>query len=483
MKEKNIKTRAIGGLLWKLTEKAGTQIIQFAISVVLARLITPEEYGIVGLLAIFIALSDVVIQQGLSTALVQKGDAESVDFSSVFWANVAVSCVLYILLFLSAPMIAAFYHEPSLTLILRVLSVGVVIGSLGGVHYTILVKRLEFRKSFFSGLSNSLVYGIVGIALAMKGAGVWALVIGNICGRAAGTVVYWLTVRWCPKREFSLQRLRVLFRFGSRLLVTNMINTLMNNIHSVIIGRYFTKSEMGYYQRGQQIPQTLLLAIDGSISEVLYPTFSLIKDDKHTVKAAVRRALKTSMFLILPVLAGLFSVAESLTLFLFTEKWAAAVPFMQLSCIVCAFWPLSVREHAINALGFSGATMKNSLATKGITLVLIFLCVRAGIYAVLISTIAASVISLLISSHYTKKYYDYSLWELCADIGPMLLLSVVMGAAVLALNGLALVPVVKLLIQIPLGVAIYVGGCKLFQIDSFGYVLGMLRRKREHECR
>lgn len=478
MKEKSVKQRAFTGLIWKLLEKAGTLGIQFLISVILARLITPEEYGVVGLLTIFMALSEVVIQQGLSTALVQKSEAEPVDYSSVFWANMVISLLLYGVLFLGAPLLAAFYREPSLTFITRVLSLGILIGSFSSVHYTIMLKKLEFRKSFLGGMSNILVYGIVGIVLAVNGAGVWALVIGNLSGKVAGALVYWITVKWHPQLMFSLQRVRSLFRFSSKLLVTNLLNTLMNNIHSVVIGRFFPKANLGYYQRGQQIPQFMMVAVDGSISDVLYPTFSLMKDDPAAVKTAVRRAVKTSMFLMLPMLAGLFAVAEPLTVFLLTEKWIESTPFMQLSCIVCMFWPLNVREHAINAMGFSTATMKNSLITKGLTLVLIFVCIPAGIYAILISTIFASVVSVIISSHYTKKYYGYSIWELCLDIAPVLLLSVAMGAAVMLLNSLPLVPVLKLLVQVPVGVVLYVVGCKICRIDSFAYVLGLIKRKK-----
>lgn len=479
MKEKSVKQRAALGLIWKLMEKAGTQVIQFAISVVLARLITPEEYGIVGLLTIFMALSDVVIQQGLATALVQKSDADSIDFSSVYWANLVIACLLYLIMFLLAPLVASFYSEPSLIPIMRVLSLGVVIGSLGSVHYTIMVKRLEFRKSFFSGLSNSLVYGFVGIILAVNGAGVWALVIGNLSGKVASAIVYQITVKWRPEWKFSLGRVHKLFRFSSKLLITNSVNTVMNNIHAVVIGRYFPKADLGFYQRGQQIPQTLLVAIDGSLSEVLYPTFSLIKEDKAAVKSAVRRAVKISMFLILPILAGLFAVSESLTLVLFTERWIASVPFMQLSCIVCLFWPLAVREQAINAMGYSAATMKNSLVTKGLTLLLIFLCIPLGIYAILVSTIIASVVSLMISSYYTKKCYNYSFWELCKDIGPTFILAVFMGACVLSINGLPIVPILKLMLQVVIGVVIYVAGCLIIRVDSFTYVLNMVKKKEE----
>lgn len=474
--ETNLKQSATSGLLWKLVEKGGTQIIQFIVSLILARLISPEEYGIVGLLTIFIALSDIIIQQGLVTALIQKKNTTELDYSSVFWVNFLFSIFIYIILYLIAPLIAEFYNEQALISIMRVISLNVIIGSLSSVHYTILVKKLDFKKSFFRGLSNTITYGLIGIVLGSLGFGAWSLVFARIAGTAASTLTSFLTVRWKPSLHISLNNINSMFNFSSKLLLTSIANTIFNNIHSLIIGRFFSKSDLGYYQRGQQIPQTVLTAIDGSLSEVLYPTFSIIQDNLSLLKAAMRRSLKISLYVVLPLLAGLYATAEPLILILLTDKWELSIPFLRLSCIICAFWPLSAREHALNAIGKSNVTLKLSIINKSITLIFIFICLPLGIYAIMYSTIFASFISLFISCYYINRYIHYTVREFIRDILPIILLSVSMCFIIYFFNFLAIPLFLKLSLQTIIGVIIYLLGSYILKLESFYYILDLLKK-------
>lgn len=478
IQDQNLKTSAIKGMVWKFLENIGTQMMQLAIQIVLARLLLPEEYGLVGLLAIFITISDVIIMQGLTTALIQKKDADEVDFSSVFYANLIVSVLLYIILYFSSPLIAQFYHEPALKNIMRVLCLNVIIGAVPAVHNAILSRNLEFKKSFYRNISNIATQGVVGISLAYIGFGVWALVFSKIAGMLVGASVLWITVKWRPKKYFDISRIKSLFSYGSKVLGTNLLNTVFDNIHSLIIGRYFTAADLGYYQRGQQIPQLSMGAVDGSLSAVLYPTFSKLQNDIDSLKNALRRSIKTSMFFVLPILFGLFAISEPLTVFLLTEKWLPSVPYMQLACFVCMFWPLTHRRHALNALGKSGLTFKISLVGRSITLVAIFVCLRWGIYSIMIGTILSSAINMWITTWFVKKHIGYKVREFLKDVLPPLLLSAFMALVVMAVGLLNIPLFAKLVLQALTGILIYTGGALLFRFESMTYILSIIFKKR-----
>ena len=471
----NLTGQAMGGFVWKFLEKFASQGMQLIIQIILARLLLPEEYGLVGLLTIFITISDTFILQGLTTALIQKKNPDEKDFSSVFFSNIAISLLLYAILFISAPLVAEFYKEEQLTGMMRVLSLNVIIGAFPAVHNAILSRALDFKKSFFRNIANVLTQGIVGIFLAYQGFGAWAMVYSKTAGVFVGAVVLCFTVKWHPRKIYSIKRVKSLFSFSSKVLGTNLLNTIFNNIHSLIIGRFYTTESLGYYQRGQQIPQAVMSSFDGSMTEVLYPVFSKVQSDFARLKKALRKSIKTSMYITLPILMGLLVTAKPLTLFLLTEKWLPSVPFMQLACIICMFWPLSHRTHALNAIGKSNVTLKISLISKGITLALIFACLPFGIYAIMLGSIGASIISFFITSFFISKYLQYSLKEICLDLLPIILLAGGMGTIVYCVNFLKLNSLLTLAIQIPLGITIYVVGSIIFKFESFHYILNMLK--------
>ena len=381
--EQNLKERAIGGAIWKFAEKLGMQMMQIVIQIVLARILLPEDYGIIGLLSIFINISDVFILQGFTTALIQKKDADELDYSSVFFANLTMSAVIYIIFYAISPAVAKFYNTPQLCRVMRVLSLNIIVGAFCAVHNAIVSKNLQFKISFIRNIANTVTQGVVGIVMACFGYGVWSLVGSKIAGTFVGMVILCVTVEWKPKFVFSIERIKSLFKYSSKVLGTNLLNTIFNNIHSLIIGRYFSTIDVGYYQRGQQIPQAAMTAVDGSMNEVLYPTLSLLQNEPDRLKSALRRSMKTSMYIVLPMLMGLMVTAKPLTLILLTDKWLPSVPFMQLTCLITIFWPLSARTHALNAIGRSDVTFKLSIVAKIITLIMIGVCVSFGIYAIM----------------------------------------------------------------------------------------------------
>lgn len=471
----DIRNRSINGFAWKFMEKIGSQGISLIVQIILARILLPEEFGIVGYLTLFINLSDVFIQQGFTTALIQKKDADESDFSSVFFANLFMSVVIYGVLVILAPFISAFYNEPELTHVMRVMSLTVIFGAFSAVHNAIMAKNLEFKKSFFRGLANILVYAVVGISMACMGFGVWSLVFAKLAGLFVGAIVLWITVKWVPHKIFSVNRVRSLFKYSSKVLGTNLLNTLFNNINSIIIGRFYTSADMGYYQRGQSIPQAAMQAVDGSMTEVMYPTFSLIQDDLGKLKAALRRSMKLSTYVVFPILIGLMVVSRPLTIVLLTEKWLPSVPYMQLTCVICLFWPLAARSQALNAMGLSNVTLKLSIIGKILTLVCLLLLARFGVIYIMYGNIFTSIITFFISSHYINEYIHYSIWELMKDLCPNLILSLVMGVLVHFVSLIGFANIVTLVVQILVGIAIYIVGSLIFKLDSLSYLYNIMK--------
>ena len=472
----SLQKNTISGIGWKFMEKICSQGISLIVQIILARILLPAEFGIVGYMVLFINLCDVFLLQGFSTALIQKKDADEIDYSSVFFANIIMSLIIYMILYLIAPWLSRFYHEPQIISIMRVMSLTVVIGSFSAVHCAIMSKTLDFKKSFFRGLANIIVYAIVGISLANSGYGAWSLVWAKLAGVAVGSIVLLFTVKWKPILAFSMRRIKILFNFSSKVLSTNLLNTLFNNINSIIIGRFYTSSDMGFYQRGQSIPQAAMQAIDGSLSEVMYPAFSILQNDVDKLKSAMRRTIKTSTYIVFPLLIGLMVLSKPLTLFLLTEKWLDSVPFMQLTCISCMFWPLASMNHALNAIGKSDITLKLSVLSKCITLIILIISARFGIIYILYGNIISSIISIFITSYYVEQNLGYTLRELLVDILPNLCLSFIMGGIVFVVSCIGINVVLVLFSCILIGVLVYLVGSFVFKIESAKYLILIIKQ-------
>ncbi len=476
MKNNSLTSKAAGGFVWKFLEKTVSTGVQFILGIVLANLIDPGEYGIVGELVIFTQICDVIILQGLTSALIQKKNADQVDFSSVFFANLVVSVVLYLILIAASPFMVMYFKEPVLKKMMPIFGLVVIIGGFGAVPNAVLSKALDFKKSFFRNLSNYGVQAVVGITCALMGCGAWSLVWSKLSGTLVGVIVLMITVGWKPSKTFSFARIKSLFSYGSKVLVTNLLNTLFNNIQPLIVGGVYSKDMLGLYQRGQQMPSALMSAVDGSLSEVLFPTLSSVQDQKDRLKAMMRRSMTVSMFLVFPFLWGLIATAKPLIMVLINEKWLPCVPFMQLTCIICMFWPLNARTQALNAMGKSNVTMKVSIISKTMTVIMVLASIRISIYAMMISSIIASSITFWITSYYVNKYIGYSLPEVLKDIAVPLSMSAGMAGIVYCVRFLGLNDYLTLLIQVPLGIVIYLLASKLFHIDSLDYILSMVKR-------
>ena len=335
-------TNVITNFFWRFLERCGAQGVTFIVSIVLARLLDPTVYGTVALVTIFTTIMQVFVDSGMGNALIQKKDADDLDFSSVFYFNMAMCSVLYLIMFFAAPFIASFYRMPELTAIVRVLSFVVVISGVKNVQQAYVSRHLMFKRFFFSTLGGTIGAAVIGIAMAYLGFGVWALVAQMLFNAAVDTTILWITVKWRPKKMFSFQRLKSLFSYGWKLLASSLIDTVYNDLRQLIIGKKYSSGDLAYYNQGKKFPQLIVTNINTSIDSVLLPTMSKAQDDMAAVRSMTRRAIKTSTFLMMPAMIGLAVCAEPLVQLILTEKWLPCVLFLRIFCITYAFYPIPV---------------------------------------------------------------------------------------------------------------------------------------------
>lgn len=472
MKEtKQTKSKVISSLFWKLMERGGTQGVQFVVQILLARLLEPKEFGTIAIVLVFINLAQVFVQSGLNTALIQKREADETDFSSVFYLSLFIAFILYIIIYFSSPYIANFYGDPVLVQVLRVLSLTLFFGAINSIQNAYVSRHMMFKKLFYSSIGANVLSGIGGIVAAYAGLGVWALVIQQLLSQLSTTVIMWFTVKWRPHLVFSLERVKTLFSFGWKLLVSSLLNTLYMDIRTLIIGKIYEPKVLGYYNRGEQIPKVLVNNLNGSIQSVMLPTLSSVQDNKKEVKRIVRRSIKTSSFLVFPMMAGLAAVAEPIVKIMLTDKWLPAVPFLQVFCIVYAMMPIHTANlQAINAIGRSDIFLKVEIIKKITGLIILAISLPYGVYAIAIGQILSGIISSIINAYPNKNLLNYSFIEQLKDLMPSLLLSIFMGTVVLLLSYLNLSVWLQLMLQIVLGVVIYFTLSKLLKMESFEYI-------------
>jgi O-antigen/teichoic acid export membrane protein len=452
-------------------ERSGTQGIQFIVQLVLARILLPEDFGIIAIITIFITIANVFVQSGFNTALIQKKDANEADFSSIFYLSLLISILLYIILFFTAPVIGAFYDMPQLILVVRILSITLLFGALNSIQNAVVVRKMQFKKLFLSSLGAMVASGTVGIVLAYESFGIWALVTMQLTNQLLITVILWFTVKWRPRLLFSLERVKGLFSYGWKILVSSLIDTLYQNLQSLFIGKIYTPSMLGFYNRGQQFPQLIVSNINGSIQTVMLPALASQQDNRQRVKDMVRRSIVTSSFLIFPLMVGLAVIAEPLVTILLTEKWLPAVPFLQIYCISYALWPIHTANlQAINALGRSDIFLKLEIIKKIIGLAILSVTVFYGVYAIALGVVVSGLVSSLINAYPNHKLLNYSYREQWKDVMPSVLLSLIMGGAAYSIQWLEMTAWVTLLVQGCIGIIIYFGLAKIFKLESFNYL-------------
>lgn len=470
------KNKVISSLIWKFLERGGVQGVQFVLSIILARLVTPEDYGVIAILLVFIQIATVFIQSGFNTALIQKKESDELDFSSIFYLSFFVAAILYVILFFGAPLVAWFYKSEELTKLLRVISLTLFFGAVNSVQNAFVSKTMQFRRFFFSSMGAVVGSGIVGIIMAYKGFGVWALVFQQLVKDFLICVILWFTVKWRPKFIFSMKRVKVLFSFGWKLLFSGILDTVFKNVYSLIVGKVYNEATLGYFSRGHQFPNVIASNLDGSIQSVMLPTLSSHNDDVAEVKRITRRSISMSAFLLMPCMFGLAAVAEPLVKVLLTDKWLPCVPFLQLACISYAIYPIQTANlTAINALGRSDIFLKLEIIKKTIIVLNIIITIPLGIYAMAIGQVVTAFIASFINAYPNRKLMNYRYFEQWKDLIPSFLCSVVMAICVWSLHFILMPSIILLLLQITVGVLLYIFLCKLFKIETFSYFLNTIK--------
>ncbi len=472
----------ITNLLWRFAERCGAQAVSFLVSIILARLLAPEAYGTIALAMVFINILQVFVDSGMGTALIQKKDADDLDFSSVFYFNIAACLVLYAGLFLAAPSIAQFYGDPALTALVRALSLTVVVSGVRNIQQSYVSRHLLFKRFFFSTIGSTLASAVVGIAMAYAGFGVWALVGQSLSNVVTGTIILWATVPWRPRRMFSWQRLKSLLSFGWKLLVSSLLDTGYNNLRSLIIGKLYSSADLAYYNQGDKLPNLVITNINTSIDSVLLPTMANEQDDPARVRSMTRRAIKTSTYVMAPLMMGLAACAEPLVRLMLTEKWLPCVPYLRIFCITYMFWPIHTANlNAIKALGRSDLFLKLEIVKKAVGLVLLLCTMRHGVIAMAYSLLLSSVLSQIINAWPNRKLLRYHYLNQLADILPALLLAYTMGLVVYCVQYLGWGDLPTLCVQIPAGAAMYSLLSVTFRLEEWNYlkntVLHSVKRK------
>lgn len=472
----NNKKRVLTNLLWRFFERIGAQGIGFIVSLILARILMPEVYGIVAIVTVFTSILQVFVDSGLGNALIQKEGADDLDFSSVFWFNLVVCLILYILIFLFAPIVASFYNMEELSDIIRVMSLILIISGVKNVQQAYISKRLLFKKFFFATLVGTIVAAIVGIWMAVNGYGVWALVAQNLINQLIDTAMLWILVKWRPKFIFSFNRLKGLLRYGWKLLASGLISTVFSDIRQLVIGKVYSSSDLAYYNQGEKLPNYATVAINSSIDSVLLPTLSEVQNDRSQVKAMTRRAIKTSTYVMMPLMAGLAACATQLVLLILKEKWLPCVFFLRVFCISYAFYPVHTANlNAIKACGRSDIFLKLEVIKNSISFIVLLITTTISVEAMAIGALCTSFIAQIINALPNKRILDYSYKEQFIDMVPQLLLSLFMFVMVLSIEYLHLNTVLTLGMQIVLGMLIYILGSKICKIDSYQYVLNSIK--------
>lgn len=470
------KNKVISSLIWKFLERGGVQGVQFILSIILARLVSPADYGIIAILLVFIQIANVFVQQGFSTALIQKKESDDIDFSSVFYLSLVIAGILYVILFFGAPLVSKFYKMADLTVFLRVISLTLFFGSVNSVQNAYVSKTMQFKRFFVSSMGAVTGSGIIGIVMAYKGMGVWALVGQQISKDVLTCFILWFTVKWRPKIAFSFKRVKSLFSFGWKLLCSGLLDTVFRNIYNLIVGRIYDSETLGIFNRGHQFPQVIATNLDGSIQSVMLPTLSSHNDNVEEVKRITRRSISTSAFVLMPCMFGMAAVAEPLVKVLLTDKWLPCVPFLQLACISYAIMPIQTANlTGINALGRSDVFLKLEIIKKCVTVLNIVITIPLGIYAMAIGQVVSSFIASFINAFPNRKLMNYKYLEQWKDIIPSFVLSIVMAIVVWSLHFISMPPLVLLLVQIAVGIVTYILLCKLFKVETYYYFLNTLK--------
>lgn len=473
-----LKLTVLSNLIWKFAERIGAQLVTFVVQTILARILMPEEYGIIAMVNVFITIANVFVVSGLSSSLIQKKNADELDFSSMFYFSIAFSLVIYGIVYFAAPYIGKFYNSTELILVLRIMALQIIIAAIKNVQGAYVSRHMQFKKFFFSTLGGTLFSGAIGIIMALKGAGVWALVVQYLSNSIIDTTILFFTVKWKPKLMFSLSRVKTLYSYGWKLLGASLLDTTYNQLRALIIGKLYSSADLAYYNRGRNFPMLITNNINASIDSVLFPAMSSQQDERAQLKGMVRRSIKTSSYILWPMLIGLAAVGDTLIRLLLTDKWVECVPFLQIACVSYMFMPIHTANlQAIKATGRSGLFFKMEIIKKGIGIILILISFRISVMAIALSSLVQTAIACIVNTLPNRKYLGYRYRDQFFDLLPAFLLSFSMGIIVYLMTYIPCMLIIKLFLQVVVGGIYYIAASRLFKVESFKYIFDIIEPK------
>lgn len=449
----SLKSKTLQGTLWSSVERFSVQGIAFVVMVIMARILTPEDYGLVGMLTIFIAISQSLIDSGFSQALIRKQERSEIDNSTVFYFNIAVGFVLYLFLFFCAPWIAHFYEEPILVPLTRLLSLSVLINSFIVVQRAILTAKIDFKTQAKASFVAAVVAGVIGIWMAYTGFGVWAIVWYQLANLTVNVGLLWILSKWRPSRTFSWTSFHELFGFGSKLAISGILDTIYNNVYLIVIGKVFRVTDLGYYTRASQFAQFPSSNLTGIIQRVTFPVLCTIRDDDERLQNVYRRFLRLSAFIIFPLMVGLAAVAYPLVVLLLKEQWLFAATLLQIICFSMMWYPIhAINLNLLQVKGRSDLFLKLEVWKKCIGIIILCITIPMGLVAMCVGSIVSSLIALVINTYYTGKLIHVGFFRQMQDLLPIMAYSFSMGVLVWGVVQILPSDWSRLLVGIPIGI-------------------------------
>ena len=469
--------KVFSNLIWRFSERIGAKLISVVVNLILARILAPELYGTVAIVLVFTEILQVFVESGFGTALIQKKDADDLDFSSVYFFNLAMSVLLYVLLFAFAPLISRLYGRPELLKIIRVVGLILIIAGVRNVQQAYVSRNMLFKRFFFSTLGGTVVSAVVGIFMAVKGFGVWAYVTQYLLNNLVGTLILWFTVKWRPVARFSLERLKGLFSYGWKLLVSSLLNIVSDKLRPLIIGYRFSPADLSFYNEGLLFPNLIVDNVNSSIDSVLLPALSQQQDSAEQVKTMTRRAIQISSYIMWPLMIGLFVCAEPLVSLLLGQDWLPCVPFVRIFSLYYALFPIHTANlNAIKAMGRSDIFLRLEIVKRVLDLVFVVSTVFIGVRAMAYGLLIQGVLCLFINSYPNSKLCGYAFSQQLRDIIPAFLLAAAMGLLVWLISLAGFGSLVTLILQVLTGAVFYIAASVILKLDTFNYLLGIVKK-------
>ena len=476
--EDELKNKATQGVFWSSVERYSLQVVQFLLKLVIARILIPDDYGLIGMIAIFMAISQIFIDGGFSNSLIQKKDRSEAAYSTVFFINFGISVLIYLILFFGAPFIAEFYDKPLLIPITRIYSLNLIINSLVAVNKVKLTVNVDFKTLSKISLGAAIISGIAGIGCAYWGMGVWSLVVQQLLNSVLTVLLSFYYVKWRPRLMFSMASFHSLFNFGSKLLIASLIHALYENLYNLFIGKKFTSATLGLFTRAQDFTNFAGSNVSAILKRVSFPVLSQIQDDDERLMAVYKKYIKTATWATFPMLLGLCGIAKPMVLVLLTEKWVGCVPYLQILCFAM-LWDCvtQVNLNLLYVKGHSDWVLRLEIIKKSIAFTILFASLGFGMYVICLGKALYSIIALYLNTYYTKKLFNYGFWKQMKDLLPQLLLSLLMLGCCLVTSYLIPNALIGLISSCLVGVAVYLGGSHLLKLYGYAEFCKIIRSK------